>query len=110
MLKKRDRLTTRDIESLSLGKSVFGTLVSLRFMPAKKLGFSVAPSKKSVPRAVDRIRIRRRIYSILEKIVPNVKKHYTVMIMPKKECLNIPFNDLSAEINSVFAKAGLLGR
>ena len=109
MLKKRDRLTARDIESLSLGKSVFGTLVSLRMLPSKKLGFAVSVSKKNLHTAVDRGRMRRRIYSAIERYMPKIKTPALVMIMPKKECLDMPFEGLCREIEDVLAKAGLLG-
>ncbi|HVU06496.1 MAG TPA: ribonuclease P protein component [Candidatus Paceibacterota bacterium] len=108
MLKKRDRLTAKDIESLSLGKSVFGTLISLRHIPSKKAGFSVSASKKAFPTAVSRGRARRRVYAAIEKSLGSVKATAFVMIIPKKEALAAPFGDLAAEIGSLFKKAGLL--
>ncbi len=109
MLKKRDRLTTREIESLSLGKSVFGTLISLRILPAKKTKLAATVSKKIIKTAVDRNRMRRRIYAATEAVLSQVRTPAIVMIMPKKECLTLPFTELATEIKSVFAKAGLLG-
>ncbi len=107
MLKKRDRLTARDIESLSLGKSVFGTLVSLRYVASNRSKFSVSVSKKSFPKAVDRNLLRRRIYAVLDDLLARIRKPAYVMIMPKKECMDAPIQVLSADITSLMTKAGL---
>lgn len=109
MLKKRDRLTAKDIESLSLGKSVFGTLISLRYKPSPKAGFSATASKKTFKTAVLRNRARRRVYAALEKSIGDVRAKAFVMIMPKKEALDASFGDLAAEVRSLLGKAGLLG-
>lgn len=108
MLKKRDRLTAKDIESLSLGKSVFGTLLSFRYVLAPKTGISVTVSKKVASQAILRNRIRRRVYSVLQNIVPKVTTPAKILIMPKKECMNIPLSQISKEIEVLFAKARLL--
>jgi len=108
MLKKVERLTVSDIEALSQGKSVFGTLLSLRYIPASKNGFAVAVSKKVAPLAVDRNRIRRRTYAALEKIHQSLKNPVYAMLMPKKEFLTAPYDRLVDEVTLVFKKAGLL--
>ncbi|MEN9621617.1 MAG: Ribonuclease [Candidatus Parcubacteria bacterium] len=108
MLKKVERLTVSDIEALSQGKSVFGTLFSMRYTPASKSKFAVAVSKKVVPLAVDRNRIRRRAYSALERVKGNLSFPVYAMLMPKKEFIKAPFTDISKEVEIVFKKAGLL--
>lgn len=108
MLKKVERLTVSDIEALSQGKSVFGTLFSMRFVPATQTKFAVAVSKKVAPLAVDRNRARRRAYSAVSKIKENIKIPVYAMLMPKKEFLKASFTDISKEIDVVFRKAGLL--
>lgn len=108
MLKKAERLTVSDIEALSQGKSVFGTLLSLRFISAQKTGFAIAVSKKVAPLAVDRNRIRRRAYAAIEKIHTSLSIPVYAMIMPKKEFLKAPFADICREVEMVFSKAGLL--
>jgi ribonuclease P protein component len=108
MLKKAERLTVSDIEALSQGKSVFGTLLSLRFTPSDRAKFAVTVSKKVAPLAVDRNRIRRRAYSALEKVHGNLKNPVYAMLMPKKEFITASFTDISNEIVGIFKKAGLL--
>lgn len=108
MLKKKDRLTTEEIESLSQGKSVFGTLLSLRYVRADKMKFAVSVSKKVLKTAVERNRAKRRIYGAidlkaLEKGIGASRPAY-VMLMPKKECLDAPTAALSAEISSLLAR------
>lgn len=108
MLKKRDRLTARDIETLDQGKSVFGTLVSLRIGPSPAKKVSVSVSKKAAARAVDRSRIRRRVYSAVEKVLARVNAPVFVLVMPKKECLSVPFSALSLDVEKTFIKAKIL--
>jgi ribonuclease P protein component len=107
MLKKRDRLTARDILTLDQGKSVFGTLVSLRFRIMSRKKISVSVSKKISARAIDRSRIRRRVYGALDHSYGKVTRPIFGLIMPKKECATAEFKDICKDIESVFAKAGL---
>ncbi|MBX4209393.1 ribonuclease P protein component [Candidatus Parcubacteria bacterium] len=113
MLKKRDRLTTKEIESLSRpgqGKSVHGALFSLRFSPSVRAKLSVSVSKKVAARAVDRNRLRRRVYAAAEATIGGAKRSGQpafVLLMPKKECASLPFDRLGAEIGAIFQKAGL---
>lgn len=108
MLKKEERLTVSDIEALSQGKSVFGTLFSIRFTPSQQTKFAVAVSKKISNKAVDRNRVRRRVYGALEGV--NIKLIFPVyaMVIPKKELLTASFSEIVNEIEVVFKKAGLL--
>jgi ribonuclease P protein component len=108
MLKKRDRLTVEDIEALSKGTSVFSTLISLRYIKASKSKFAVSVSKKIAKTAVDRNRIRRRVYSMLDQITPLLKESVHAMLMPKKEFLNEDYVKLGAEITALFQKARLI--
>lgn len=105
MLPKAERLTTEDIKALAQGKSVFGTLVSLRFVPADKTKFAVAVSKKVAARAVDRNRIRRRVYAIVKNTKATFNKAFFVMLSPKKECLTAPKEAIGEDITRLFNKA-----
>jgi|SRR3989344_6203080 len=107
MLSKRERLSARDISSLSIGKSVFGAHISLRYVFTSTKKFSVSVSKKVAKRAVDRNRIRRRVYSVLRDVKGDVKKSVFVMIMPKKECQTIKLEEIKSELMTLFKKAGL---
>ncbi len=108
MLPKAERLTRKDILALSQGKSVFGTLLSVRFRPADKAKYAVSVSKKTASRAVDRNRIRRRVYaalSALKKADTLPKKAFFALIMPKKECGSLPISQIQAELSVLFEKA-----
>lgn len=107
MLRKADRLTTAEVTALSRGKSVFGTLLSLRFLPAEKTKFSVAVSKKVASRAVDRNAMRRKVYDVLKTASKGLKTGVFAMIMPKKECLDSSPESLGVEVEALFRKAGL---
>ena len=107
MLRKADRLTTAEVTALSKGKSVFGTLLSLRFVAADRSKFAVSVSKKVASRAVDRNAVRRKIYDVLKESSKSLKKPVFAMILPKKECLIAMPDALAKELGIVFTKAGL---
>ncbi|MBI5134565.1 MAG: ribonuclease P protein component [Candidatus Taylorbacteria bacterium] len=107
MLPKAKRLTTEDVGSLDTGRSVFGTLLSLRLRPSKALKCSVSVSKKVAPKAVDRNRARRRAYAAAEKALSAVKSPAFMLIMLKKEALAASVEDIAAEISSLLERAGL---
>lgn len=111
MLPKSRRLTAKDIEGLSLGKSVFGTLLSIRYRPAQSLRFSVAVSKKVASRAVERNKIRRRVYAAVRVTAFSGQSPVSpasIMVLPKKECLTAPADAVRAELSALFHKAGLV--
>jgi ribonuclease P protein component len=107
MLRKADRLASRDIDRLSQGKSVFGTLISLRYSPAERAKFSVSVSKKVAAKATDRNRLRRRVYAAVREARQSLKKPVFAMLMPKKECLSCKLSVIRNELSSLFNKAGL---
>ncbi len=108
MLPKSKRLTTEEIESLSNGKSVFGTLISMRAIKSDTLKFAVSVSKKVVPLAVDRNRLRRRIYAALPSLIPEIKTPVFIMFMPKKEILVASMDVLKSEIGALLRKLGIV--
>lgn len=108
MLPKSKRLTTEEIESLSHGKSVFGTLISMRVIKSGTLKFAVSVSKKVAARAVDRNRLRRKVYSSLPLLIDGIKEPAFVMLMPKKEIMSLPLETIRSELAAVFKKSGLL--
>lgn len=108
MLRKADRLTTQEVTALSQGKSVFGTLLSLRFIPAEKSKFAVPVSKKVSVRAVDRNTLRRKVYDALGFLHGGLVKPVFVMVLPKKDCLSASVDAIKADIEVTFKKAGLM--
>ncbi len=108
MLPKSKRLTTEEIESLSNGKSVFGTLISIRAIKSDTLKFAVSVSKKVAPLAVERNRLRRKVYNSLPSLMGEIKSPAFVMIMPKKEILTVSMDTLKSEIGALLKKSGLM--
>ena len=96
-----------DISALSVGKSVFGVNMSMRYVLTPERKFSVSVSKKVAGRAVDRNRIRRRVYSVLRDVKDGVKKPAFIMIIPKRECQSIKIVEIRNELLSLLNKAGL---
>lgn len=100
----------RDIDSLARGRSVFGARMSLRHVmaPSWKISkFSVSVSKKTARRAIDRNRIKRRVYAVLRDVKKEIKKPVFIMVMPKVECRTIPIAQIRSELTALFKKAGL---
>jgi len=108
MLSKIFRLKTNEIKSLSSGTSVFGTLVLLRFVDGNKPKFSVSVSKKLFKEAVKRNKIRRRVYSAIRPLLKDIKKPLFIMIIPKKECLDIDLTQITLDLERIFKKIKLV--
>lgn len=70
--------------------------------------FAISISKKVLPSAVDRNRLRRRIYSAIAKLIPNIRKGFLVGFLVKSEARNMSFADLSVETESSLRRAGIL--
>ena len=108
MLPKALRLTTKEIDALSKGTSVFGPIVSARIGISNKTKFAVSVSKKVLPDAVDRNKVRRKVYAAVGTILTSIKEGVSIMIMPKKEFLDMPVNDIARELSRLFEKARLI--
>jgi len=98
----------RDISSLSNGKSVFGSILSIRYLLSNKTKISVSVSKKVAKNAVDRNRIRRRVYVAFRELVSNINKPVFIMIIPKKDCKTVLMSSIKDEIGSLLRKISLI--
>lgn len=106
--------------SLRIGTSLFseitekgrfsnGKFFLFRFVKSEgKSRFSVTVSKKVSKSAVDRNKIRRRVYSLLRKHISNIKDGYRIVISVKSGTDKIDIKDLNKELESDFVKSGLL--
>jgi ribonuclease P protein component len=108
MLPKRERLTVSDIEKLSAGKSAFTALISMRYMKSDTTKASVSVSKKSAKTAVLRNSIRRKMYAALKDILGKLRFPVYMLVMPKKEVVDLPLSSLKREIETLFTKTGLI--
>ena len=100
MLPKLKRITKKDFIGIK-PKMVFrGTYIDVAIYPSDKSRFSCIISKKRVKKAVDRNKIKRKIYSILEKI--QTKKSHLVFVYPKQTAISSNHKLLLSEIEKVF--------
>jgi ribonuclease P protein component len=79
-----------------------GTFVDIATFPASSVPkFSCVISKKRIKRAVDRNKVKRKIYSILETVKP--KTNNLVIVYPKISALTSSFSSIKMEIQEAFA-------
>ena len=107
MLPKAKRLGSNGIKSLSKGKSVFGTLISMRFIDAHDTKVAISTSKKVLQRAAHRNKLKRKLYRAVKNSNIIRSKPVWVIIIPKKPCIDAPEDDIVSEINQLSNKAGI---
>lgn len=70
MLKKKERLTKKEFDRFfSIGKRVHSPAFTLLYTPSETFHGAVVVGKKVYKKAVDRNRLRRRLYNALYKEV-----------------------------------------
>ncbi len=110
MLPKSHRLNSGEVEEvMSKGRSVFGDFFLVKILqnntPGVKIS-AIAP-KKAFQTAVERNKVRRRIYSaILHKNF--TKNSFLIAIVANRKALTVNIKDLSSEIEQIFVKGGIL--
>lgn len=96
-------------EIMEKGRFSNGKFFLFRFVKKEgKTRFSVAVSKKVAKNAVDRNKIRRRVYSLLRKFVDTTKSDYKIVISVKSGIDKADNELLYKELESDFVKSGLL--
>ena len=70
--------------------------------------FAISISKKVANTAVLRNKTKRRVYSIIEALIPNIISKQKVVIVVKAETLKLKQMELKKEIEKAFVKCGLL--
>ncbi|MEA4910877.1 Ribonuclease P protein component [bioreactor metagenome] len=118
MLKKLYKLTSLEIKSLftkdTPNKVVRGVFFDIKYVSKKEesskenFKFAIVLSQKNFKKAVERNKIRRQIFSILENYLKqqNLKKEANIyfLIYPKKEIRKLKFLDLKKEVYNVLDK------
>lgn len=69
--------------------------------------FSVAVNK-NFGDAVERNKIRRRIKSILNTLLPQIQQGFAVIIFPDETCKTMPYTHLSGLITKLLLRSGVL--
>ncbi len=110
MLPKRSRLTKQNIESLKHARRSKSAHFLVIYGPsAENEGLKVAfsASKKVAKGAVVRNTLRRRGYAAIEPLLPRLSPKTLILIVYSTPLLESPLDEMTAELDSVFAKAGL---
>lgn len=118
MLKKSYKLTSLDIKSVLKKdtpiKMIRGVFFDIKYTQkeltekSKPFSFVIIISGKVFKKSVERNKIRRQIFSILEKYLKQKSlkndKRLAFLIYPKKEIKNLKFLDLEKEVYNVLDK------
>ena len=67
-----------------------------------KIGFII--STKVDKRAVQRNLLKRRLIGVVRKLLPNIKTGYSLLIIAKKQALELDFLDLKKKLSFAFSK------
>jgi ribonuclease P protein component len=101
MLQKSERLTKSDFIGLRPRIIFRGSFVDIAVSQALNSRFACVIAKKRIKKAVDRNRVKRKIYHIIRDIKP--KSPHLVIIYPKITALLSSYSHIKEEIRSVFA-------
>ncbi len=101
MLKKSERLSRSRLSERSLARRsfAFGTIT---FLPGGP-GAAVVVSKKISRTAIARNKIRRRVYSVVQRCIREGQLTRSVVIYPNKTALTAPFAALKAALEKALA-------
>lgn len=102
MPKKEERLTKTDFNGLSRREIIRDPLFDVGYVQATFPKVACIISKKTLKRAVDRNKAKRKLYNLYSLNKP--KRPYIIIFYPKKEILYTPFSELNAKMQEIFAK------
>lgn len=101
MLSKSERLTKKDFVGLRPRIVFRGTFVDIAISSAPTSRFACVIAKKRIKKAVDRNKVKRKIYHIIREIKP--KTPNLVIVYPKISVLTSSYSHIKEEISSSFA-------
>jgi ribonuclease P protein component len=107
MIQKKFRLGKEDVSwVLSKGNQIITDLFIVRFLkenlkPHSK--FTVITSLKLAKKAVERNRIKRKIYEAIRLNIPK-DLAYKIVIIPKKRIIESEYKEIDKEIKILFSK------
>lgn len=113
MLPKSQRLSSGEVEEvMSKGQAIFGDFFLVKFLKTttKFSKVSAISPKKAFPTAVQRNKVRRRIYSVLSPIFNKkfIKNSFLIAIVCNKKSLTAKIPEIKTAIEQIFAKGGIL--
>jgi ribonuclease P protein component len=101
MIPKSKRLSRYDFSKLHKRNIIRGNFFDIAVSPSKTTKFAVVIAKKRIKLAVERNRVKRKIYHLLKTI--SLNKHYFIVIYPKHNICMAPLKSINDEMLSIFA-------
>lgn len=102
MLKKSEKLSKKDFSVIANKKIERGQYLDIGYISSTKTKVVCVIAKKIIKKAVDRNKIKRKVYNIFKEIELN--NNYFIIFYPKKEILFVPYEKLKLSISEMFAK------
>lgn len=110
MLARNQKISKRIFgEILKSGRNFHSPNLSLKLLKGgegKRIGFVI--SKKVAARAVKRNLLKRRGYSAVRKILPNLKTNFSAVFFFKPSAGKFDFTQIKKEIEGLLVSTGLL--
>jgi ribonuclease P protein component len=105
---KSTRLSRDEMTAFYKGRSsrIRGAFLDLAFMPAKQTKIACVVSKKTLPHAVDRNRVRRRVRAAFSS-VPGLPSPLTLVFTARPGADKASFDSLSRDVRSLVEKASV---
>lgn len=99
MLKKKERLTKKEFDRFfSSGRRYHTPLLTMVHTPTEDFHGAVVVGKKVFKMAVDRNRLRRRLYNILYRLSQEKELKGVYIILTKPEAKNADFSNLKTTL------------
>lgn len=102
------KATAREVFIRGINVSSPTFLLKFEKVPGQPTRFAVSVSKKVASTAVLRNRTRRRVYSVIREMLPNVKPGFVAAISVKKGGETLEHAAIVSQVKGIFSKAGII--
>lgn len=100
MLPQAKRLTAHDFVGIRPRIIFRGNYVDVAVVESSSTKFACVVAKKRIKRAVDRNKVKRKVYHALHNSI--LKKNRFIILYPKQTVISAPFLEIKKEIEQVF--------
>lgn len=107
MIPKKNRLRRSSVKyTLKKGHKISSEFFVIKYLntKSKENRFSVSVSLKTAAGAVERNKLRRRIYSIIEKLKLDFPTKLNMVIIVKKPAAELTFEELTEKLKDIMKK------
>tara|TARA_B100000745_G_scaffold294021_1_gene236518 strand:- start:1371 stop:1694 length:324 start_codon:yes stop_codon:yes gene_type:complete len=105
MLKKKQRLTKKEFDHVfKNGKRVHSPILQLIYQPGEQFHGAAVVGKKVYKKAVDRNRLRRRLYAVLYRQQKEVERAGTYILIAKPAIKEVSKQQFTNEVAGVLQK------